>query len=772
MSEARGQQILSNLNPRQREAVTHTEGPLLILAGAGSGKTRVIVHRIAYLVETMQVSPYQILAVTFTNKAAQEMRARIQGMIPPEQSRHLIISTFHSACLKILRRHISLLGYPRDFVVYDAADQLALIKTGVETLEINIDLFPPRMLRGRISRLKHQLVTPEDYAGRSQDFGFDAALSKVYAHYQERLLEVKGLDFDDLIGYTIRLLESSPVLRADYRRRFRYMMIDEYQDTNHAQYRLIGLLTSEEKNICVVGDDDQSIYAFRGADLGNILSFERDFPEAKVVVLSQNYRSTGTILSAASAMIEKNNRRRQKDLWTENGDGEKIIWGRMADEKEEAAFVLKSIETLRRREGRPLSDFAILYRTNAQSRILEDTLRAAAIPYAVYGGLRFYDRKEVKDLIAYLRLMVYPDDEMSLRRIINLPPRGVGRVTLERLSRFAESERISLFDAMGRLDEIGISPQGRRGLRHFTGFLDALRETGENQALPQLIRYLIDGIAYLDYLKKTWGHEAESRIENVLELIAAVDQFLLHQGDEDRFPFGDNAVEEAGGALSDLKVFLDQVALVSSGEEDGAAKDGVTLMTLHSAKGLEFPVVFLAGMEEGLFPHSRSLNDDREMEEERRLCYVGMTRAKERLYLLSVTQRYLYGTPHWNRPSRFIKDLPERVIDVVESSHISDSFERVDVDGPQERPGERPGDRTNPPSAIFRNSIEPMMEQRKVGGRFSVGTVVRHGRFGIGRVERFEGMGAGKKITVSFETAGLKKLVLKYAKLETWHGRQ
>ncbi|MFQ5780814.1 MAG: ATP-dependent helicase, partial [Nitrospiria bacterium] len=487
--------IWNSLNPQQREAVAQTEGPLLILAGAGSGKTRVIVHRIGYLIDALGVSPFRIMAVTFTNKAAQEMRERVGRLISPEKVQGLLISTFHSACLRILRRHINHLGYKNDFVVYDAADQLALVKSCMASHEINEDLYPPRMLAAKISRLKHQLIDPAQYAEEAAEYGSGAALRNVYSLYQERLAALQGVDFDDLIALTIRLFETVPEVLHAYRERFHYIMVDEYQDINHAQYRLIRLLTSARRNLCVVGDDDQSIYAFRGADIENILSFERDFPDAKVVVLNQNYRSTGTILSAASAVIEKNGRRKNKTLWTENREGEPIIWRQVESEVEEAASVRRTIQELQESEGRSLSNFCILYRTNTQSRVIEEALRDGGIPYFIFGGLRFYERKEIKDLIAYLRLIVYPDDELSLRRVINLPQRGIGPVTLDRLTRFADSARISLLEAVGRSaeadGETGISRSAIRGLTAFLRLLETLQAISESEPLPQLLRSLI-----------------------------------------------------------------------------------------------------------------------------------------------------------------------------------------------------------------------------------------------------------------------------------------
>ncbi|MCG3110675.1 MAG: UvrD-helicase domain-containing protein [Candidatus Manganitrophus sp. SB1] len=748
--------LLSGLNPQQREAVRHTEGPLLILAGAGSGKTRVITHRIAYLVEQCGVSPAAILGVTFTNKASEEMRERIAKLVSPEKCRRLTISTFHAACLKFLRRHIHLLGYKNDFLIYDAGDQLALVKGCTEALSVNEDLYPPRTFLTRISQLKHQLMSPAEFAEKGADYGLDDKLKKVYALYQERLLAAQGLDFDDLLGLTIRLFESVPEVCRRYREQYEYILVDEYQDTNPAQYRLIRLLTSERRNLCVVGDDDQSIYAFRGADVGNILSFERDFPDTKVVILNQNYRSTRTILAAASAVIENNTKRKSKQLFTENPTGEPILWSQVESEEEEAGFVRDTIRGLVDREGRTLSDFCILYRTNAQSRVMEEALRNAGIPYFIFGGLRFYERKEIKDLIAYLRLTVYPEDALSLRRVINLPQRGVGTTSLDRLATYAETHALSLYDAIGRIvsgsdamlpDQIELTGGARRGLSAFYQFIEAIRIVSESQPLSQVVRYLIEELHYLDYLKKEFTTEAEGRIENVMEFIDAADQF---------HPIVDE--EELSGVAeterpTDLKAFLDQIALVSNGDERDASGGGVTLMTLHSAKGLEFPVVFLIGMEEGLFPHSRSLTDLREMEEERRLCYVGMTRAMERLYLVSAAHRRLYGSSQWNAPSRFIQELPKEGITIVSRRPAF----RPEADG-----------RRAQSWRVKKESDDPVYNdiQESEAGLFPVGAMVRHPLFGIGRVQRCEGEGEGAKVTVAFSSAGTKKLALKYARLE------
>jgi len=642
---------LEALNPQQREAVEHTEGPLLILAGAGSGKTRVLTYRIAHLIYAKSVLPQHIWAVTFTNKAAQEMKNRVAQLVSLRAGRAVYLSTFHSACLRMLRQHGPALGLKNDFVLYDSDDQLALIKRCVKECLINEELYPPKMLLGRIGRLKHQLIAPDQYRGA--DFGVDEKLKKVYALYQERLFAQGALDFDDLIWQTTRLLELHPEIRQRYHSQFQYIMIDEYQDTNHAQYQLIRLLTSDRQNLCVVGDDDQSIYAFRGADVRNILEFERDYPNAKVVILGQNYRSTQTILSAASQVIEKNSRRKSKNLFTENGLGEPIVWGKVKDDEEEARFVRQTLSMLHEKEERPLSDFCVLYRTHAQSRMIEEALRNSSFPYVIVGGIRFYERKEIKDLIAYLRLIACPDDAVSFRRVVNLPPRGIGAITIERLEEIAKGLGGSLCDAMASEGlEAGIA-------RKYAPFLQLMRRmtTERNQlSLPSLIRFLIEAIHYFDYLKKEYPDQVDERQENVLEFVHAAEAFDLEWNRrEDQGEIG----KDQRGCLT---AFLDQIALVTNGDESDGNDQKITLMTIHSAKGLEFPVIFLVGMEEGIFPHARSLANAREMEEERRLCYVAITRAKERLYLVSADERRLYGSFQTNAPSRFIKELSANIL--------------------------------------------------------------------------------------------------------------
>ncbi len=783
--------ILDSLNPSQREAVLHTEGPLLVLAGAGSGKTRVIVHRIAHLIETQGVSPHAILAMTFTNKAAAEMRERVARLISPEGVRGLSMSTFHATCLKILRLHIHHLGYHNTFVVYDSADQVALVKSCAESLLVNVDLYPAVQLAKRISQLKQRLTTPEQYAQNAPGFGPEAKLAGVYRLYQERLLTLQGVDFDDLIALVIRLFESVPEVLARYRRQFHYMMVDEYQDTNHAQYRLIQFLTSERRNLCVVGDDDQSIYAFRGADVGNILEFERDFPEAKVVLLGQNYRSTRSILAAATGVIENNRRRKSKTLWTENEAGAPVTWGRVNDEEEEGLFIREAIRTLRDTERRPLSDFCILYRTHAQSRVIEETLRSGGLPYSVFGGLRFYDRREIKDLVAYLRLIVAPEDAVSLRRIINVPVRGIGSVTVGRLLAFSESQSCSLYEAVGLasgrmacegrgpfqlVEACGLSTAAKRATGAFYETMESLRAASTHApGIASLIRAVIDAIHYLDAVRQEDETEPEknSRIENVMELVSAAEKFEASlQGLSMTHAPGVTPARET------LTLFLDQIALVAGSDEPtagGRVEPGtgwVTLMTLHSAKGLEFPVVFLTGLEEGLFPHSRALTDVKELEEERRLFYVGMTRARERLYLMSAAQRTMYGAPHWNPPSRFIRELPA---DVVMPYHWESAGKSAGKSVDKSVEISRRPMRQTQPIPPMRSAVQGLASGSEetqapavsaaVSGAFRVGARVRHPLFGVGQVQRCDGAGAQARVTVTFAAVGTKKLSLEHAKL-------
>ena len=781
--------LLGGLNPKQKEAVLHTEGPLLILAGAGSGKTRVIAHRMAYLVQTIGIPLETILAVTFTNKAAQEMKGRVESLLGKVGQRGNL-ATFHSTCLKILRQHGHAIGMKNDFVIYDTDDQLSLMKLCLAELSIDGTVYPPRRFLGLISQLKNQMISPEQYVEGVSASLLQEKLKQVYPLYQAKLAAFSAVDFDDLIGRTITLFEGHPDLLHHFQERFQYLMIDEYQDTNYAQYRLTRLWVSQKRrNICVVGDDDQSIYSFRGADAGNILKFERDYPDAKVVILDQNYRSTSAILNAASMVISKNHQRKPKKLWTDKGAGEPIVVARVADEGEEAVFVRDTIEA-GRRKGDPLSHFCILYRTHAQSRVLEERLRNRGIPYVIFGGIRFYERKEIKDLIAYLRVIFAPEDAVSLKRIINVPPRGIGEVTVQKLAAYATSKECTLYEAIGHVvfaregeTDAGMPglKAGKQGLTAFFHLIERMRVEMKKMPLGDFVRFLIEQTHYIDYLSLDGGSEPTAlagradvsgrsnietavangltdkvgRVENVLEFITAAEEVNL------------NGVTDPLDPIQVYEAFLDQIALIAN-DEGGKGSDGegvVTLMTLHGAKGLEFETVFMVGMEEGVFPHLRSLTDTKEMEEERRLCYVGMTRAKSHLYLTHADSRRLYGTTHWNPPSRFLKDIGEGK--GVQRCDGSDEFKQ---DEPDETRYERiPVDDAVSPdveayyNTPFQNRAGLGKEgQGQDGMRYHPGMWVRHPVFGKGQVQRSSG---GEKVTIHFASVGIKQLALKYAKL-------
>ncbi|MFZ5877700.1 MAG: ATP-dependent helicase [Nitrospirota bacterium] len=773
--------LLSELNPAQREAVLRTEGPLLILAGAGSGKTRVITYRIAHLIETHRVHPAQILAVTFTNKAAGEMKDRVERLLG-SAGRGVWVSTFHSACVRILRTHAERLSYPREFVIYDSGDQAALVRECMRSLGVNEDVYKPQAVARRISDLKNALTTPEAFRGTAQTFGMDDAVARTYLLYQDRLAQAGAWDFDDLLMQTVRLFERAPEVLAAYHRQFRYLLIDEYQDTNHAQYRLVRLLAGERANLCVVGDDDQSIYAFRGADVRNILEFEKDFPNAATVKLEQNYRSTQSILDAASAVVERNPSRKPKRLWTERVGGEKITVARLADDETEADYLCR---TLREhvRAGRAYRDFAVLYRTNAQSRALEERLRNEAIPYVIVGGLRFYERKEIKDVIAYLRAIVNPADTMSLKRIINVPTRGIGATALERIDTHATQSGLPWAEALRAMaaDSERLVANSRRAIERFLALMDGLRETAKTATLPALLTAVLERTRYVESLREEFGAEAESRIENIQELFSAVEEFGEEYGEagetlfvdssslsEQPTPNNEHRTTNIAQRLSPLAAFLDRVALVADTDALTSSDGAVPLMTLHSAKGLEFPVVFLVGVEEGIFPHSRSLNDPDAMEEERRLCYVGITRAKERLYVTYTGLRRLYGSVQFNAPSRFIEEIPD------ELKHEIGVRERVETG--VGRGWESPGPRRTGMGESFAsrgsgrtpafNPYNQEPPESAEGTPFAVGMRVRHPVWGAGTIQASEGIGEDAKVVVAFRAAGTKKLAVKFARLE------
>ncbi|MDK9711343.1 DNA helicase PcrA [Acidaminobacter sp.] len=636
---------LNKLNESQREAVVTTEGPLLVMAGAGSGKTRVLTSRIAYLIESLSVFPSEILAFTFTNKAAKEMRNRVEGLIG-SVSGGMWIGTFHALSVRMLRRDIEKLGYTKDFVIYDSDDQLTLLRQVVKALNIDEKKTPPKHFRAKISEAKNEMVSPEEYTGLyGNDYGSLQA-AKVYELYQKRLKANNAMDFDDLILKTVELLTSFEEVKAYYNRKFRYILVDEYQDTNKAQYRLIKLLANPQHNVCVVGDLDQSIYGWRGADIRNIRDFEKDYPEAKTVVLEQNYRSTAHILNAANAVIQNNMQRKEKNLWSTRGDGERLRYYQAYDERDEARFIAEEIEKLRRSEDRKYTDFCILYRTNAQSRAIEEMMLRQGIPHTVVGGFRFYERMEIKDMMSYLRLIQNPFDGISFNRAIGAPKRGIGPKTLEIIYNEADNRGVSVVEAaVGLLKSHTISGKAGASLSEFIQLILDMAAQKETIEVAKIAEAVIQRSGYEDALKSENTIESQTRLENLYELLSVSADFDLRSG---------------GGSLED---FLAEISLVSDIDGMKDEQEAVVMMTLHSAKGLEYPVVFLAGLEENLFPISRALTSDDDLEEERRLAYVGMTRAEDRLYLSSALRRMQFGSLQANLPSRFLEEVPEALME-------------------------------------------------------------------------------------------------------------
>jgi DNA helicase-2/ATP-dependent DNA helicase PcrA len=755
--------LLQNLNPPQREAVLHDEGPLLILAGAGSGKTRVLVHRIARLIREKGVHPRQILAVTFTNKAAGEMRERVEKLLGGGETP--LISTFHSTCARILRREIRNLGYEGNFAIYDDRDSEKLLKEIVAQMNLDEKRFPAKVFASAIDDLKNAGRLPQDVS--SGDF-FMEKVAMVYSAYQERLKRCNALDFGDLLLLTVKLFETVPDVLERYRDRYQWLLVDEYQDTNPIQYRLIRLLAGARKNLCVVGDDDQSIYRWRGADLRNILDFEKDFAGVKVVKLEQNYRSSGTILSAAGKVVEKNRGRKKKTLWTENPAGERIVYRQTADEREEARFVCREIERFVRCGG-DIGGVAVFYRTNAQSRVVEDALVADGIPYRMVGGMRFYERMEIKDILAYLKVLENPSDEVALRRIINTPARGIGLATVYSIGELAGQKHLLFYEALLESAESGLLARGPRGkVSAFASMLGRFRIAAETMPLAELASRIIRETGYEEKLKNDRSEEAADRLANLQELLAALEEF--ERSNEDH----------------SLSAFLEQVALVSDLERGEGRKDAATLMTLHSAKGLEFPLVFMIGMEERLFPHVRALEDHEQMEEERRLCYVGMTRARERLYLLNARRRRIFGQEQYNIPSRFITDIPHEFLDLEEEFQPALGFGGKGLglggQGPgaldfgtatscQGTPFQVDAPSPHNLSAVFQMEpdLEADNEVRVVpedAGEIFIGMRVRHGKFGVGAVRKIEGLGDDQKVIVWFNSVGPKKLLVRFAGLE------
>ncbi|KIY23188.1 DNA helicase PcrA [Mesobacillus subterraneus] len=743
--------LLNSLNPEQQKAVKKVDGPLLLMAGAGSGKTRVLTHRIAYLMVEKGVNPYNILAITFTNKAAREMRDRIQKMMGGAADQ-IWISTFHSMCVRILRRDIDRLGYNRNFTILDSTDQQSVIKSILKDKNMDPKKFDPRAILGTISSAKNELITPEEYAKTAADY-FSQKVSDVYEEYQRRLRKNNALDFDDLIMTTITLFIRIPEVLEYYQRKFQYIHVDEYQDTNKAQYMLVKLLAQRFQNLCVVGDSDQSIYRWRGADITNILSFEKDYPRASVILLEQNYRSTKKILLAANMVIQNNMNRKPKNLWTENAEGNKIMYYRADSEHGEAQFVIGKIQELLR-QGRKLSDIAILYRTNAQSRVIEESFLKSNIDYLIVGGTKFYDRKEIKDILAYLRLISNPDDDISLQRIINVPKRAIGTTSIEKISNFTTMHDLSMFQALETIEMIGLSPKAEKAAAEFRTLISHYTQQQEYLSVTELVEEILDKTGYRDMLKAEKSLESESRLENIEEFLSVTKSF------------------EASSEDKSLVAFLTDLALVADIDrldDDGKQKtDVITLMTLHSAKGLEFPVVFLIGMEEGVFPHSRSLMEENEMEEERRLAYVGITRAEEELFITNAQMRTLFGRTNMNQESRFIKEIPDELIeDAVPRGRTS-----APASGARPTPanGARPtpirGGRTGAASIPARGAVTrpAAVASGGEGLDWKVGDKAQHGKWGTGTVVSVKGSGEGTELDIAFPSpTGIKRLLAKFA---------
>ena len=712
--------LLSSLNNVQREAVQHTEGPLLILSGAGSGKTRVITHRIAYLIKHHRVSPFRILAVTFTNKAANEMKERLDSLVGEGVSKNLWVATFHATCARILRRDIEQLdGFTRSFTIFDKSEQLTVVKDILRRHGLDDKSYNPRSIHDLISKAKNDFIQPSNYADTAEGY-YEKIVSKVYPDYQNTLRKNNALDFDDLLNFTVKLLKSYPDILEYYQEKFAHVLVDEYQDTNQCQYELVRFLAGEKKNVCVVGDDDQSIYGFRGADIHNIINFEIQYPNTRVLRLEQNYRSTQNILDAAWSVVQNNKKRKEKKLWTENDEGELVTCYEAMDERDEAGFVGTKIEDWHA-EGVDYRDFAIFYRTNAQSRVFEEALRSANIPYQIVGGLGFYDRMEIKDLLAYLRVMSNPRDSLSLRRIINVPTRGIGATSLERLMNFVDGQDIPLFEAVRRVDEIESINSGIKGkIRRFAKIFG---EFDGNDLPAKALDHVLETTGYLENFKGQRTIEAQNRVENIEELRNAVYEYEM-------------IAEEP--TLGD---YLENVALIADidtmeTDDDTDETNIVTMMTLHSAKGLEFPFVFIVGMEEGYMPHKHSINSEEELEEERRLCYVGITRAEEQLFLVHAQSRRTWAGAEYRVPSRFIEEI---------SPHL---IRRVD--------------RYNPP---FSQSEISYVEEEQ-DDSYGIGQIVYHPNFGRGKVTKLSGSGLNTYVTVRFDRAGSKKFAAALAQLQ------
>lgn len=738
--------LLANMNPRQKEAVMHTEGPLLLMAGAGSGKTRVLTHRIAYLIEEKNVNPWNILAITFTNKAAREMKERVNQLLG-SGGEDVWVSTFHSMCVRILRRDVDQIGYSRNFTIIDTSEQNTLMKRVLKELNIDPKKYDPRSILGAISNAKNELLTPADYENQQGSL-FEQIVGRCYALYQKELRNNQCMDFDDLIMNTIRLFKENEDALQFYQRKFHYIHVDEYQDTNHAQYTLVNLLADRFKNLCVVGDADQSIYGWRGANMQNILDFEKDYPDAAVILLEQNYRSTQTILNAANQVIKNNRNRPDKNLWTENRAGEKITYYRGDSERDEARFIVSEMQKQIADKGRKFGDFAVLYRTNAQSRVIEEMLLKANVPYTMVGGRKFYDRKEIRDILAYLSAIANPSDSLSLERIINVPKRGIGATSVEKLREFASLHEWSLLEAAMNVDLANISGKAGKELGSFGMMMDQFAQMIPYLSVTELTKEILDKTGYKQDLINQNNLESQSRLENLEEFLTVTQEF------DKRFEAQNE--DDADAPEEKLTVFLNDLALLSDVDSYEEESSQVTLMTLHAAKGLEFPVVFLIGLEENIFPLSRALMEESELEEERRLAYVGITRAEEELFLTNAFSRTLYGRTQYNRPSRFVEEIEQ---DLLQSL----------------------GERTQPKGAaasfqpkVFKptytqprqSTVSSRQTTTAAGNQWQVGEKVNHKKWGVGTIVRTTGAAQDLELDVAFPQQGVKRLLAAFAPIE------
>ena len=764
--------LLTGMNDKQAEAVQTTEGPLLIMAGAGSGKTRVLTHRIAYLIDEKMINPWNILAITFTNKAAREMRERAMALNPATSE--TLIATFHSMCVRILRREADHIGYNRNFTIVDPGEQRSLMKRILRNLNLDPKKWNERAILGTISNAKNDLLDEVAYEHQAGDM-YTQIVAKCYKAYQEELRRSEAMDFDDLIMMTLRLFDKNPDVLAYYQQRYQYIHVDEYQDTNHAQYQLVKLLASRFKNICVVGDADQSIYGWRGADMQNILDFEKDYPEAKVVLLEENYRSTKKILQAANEVIKNNRNRRPKKLWTQNEDGEQIVYYRANDERDEAVFVASTIDNIIREEGKNFKDFAVLYRTNAQSRTIEEALLKSNIPYTMVGGTKFYSRKEIRDVISYLNLIANPADNISFERVVNEPKRGVGPGTLEKIRTFAYEQNMSLLDASANIMLSPIKGKAAQGVYDFANMILNLRDQLDGLSITEAVEAVLDKSGYLDALSMQQTLESQARIENIEEFMSVTKNF-----DETNT---DGTEDETG--IDRLGRFLNDLALIADTDDGDIEAAEVTLMTLHAAKGLEFPVVFLIGMEEGVFPLSRASEDPEELEEERRLAYVGITRAEEILFLTNANTRTLFGKTNYNRPSRFLREISDDLLQYQGLARPTNSSfgvrftkeeptqfgqgmslqqalqSRKANAQPQRHTGAQPFSKTTGGLPFGKTS-----DSGNSATDWEIGDIAHHKKWGDGTVLEVTGSGKTQELKIKFPEVGLKKVLASVAPIE------